>query len=72
VISIYSRGRRIGKGTPEARIGLDGYASFPLPIRRVRAGARYRVVVRDINDIHGNRVSRTAIVVGVPRTDRIG
>ena len=31
-----------GIGTPEARIGVDGYASFRLPIRRVRAGARYR------------------------------
>jgi Cellulase (glycosyl hydrolase family 5) len=72
VISVYSGRRRIGTGTPEARIGVDGYASFRLPIRRMRAGARYRVVVRDINDIHGNRVSRTAIVVGVPPIDRIG
>ena len=72
VISVYSGGRRIGTGTPEARIGVDGYASFRLPIRRVRAGARYRVVVRDINDVHGNRVSRTAIVLGVPQLARIG
>ena len=72
VISVYSGRRRIGSGTPEARIGVDGYASFRLPIRRVRAGARYRVIVRDINDVHGNRVSRTAIVLGVPQLARIG
>jgi len=72
VISVYSGRRRIGTATPEARIGVDGYASFQLPIRRVRSGARYRVVVGDINDIHGNRVSRTAVVVGLPRVDRIG
>jgi hypothetical protein len=67
VISVYSGGRRIRVATPEVRIGVDGYASFPLPIRRVRPGARYRVYLQDINDIHGNRVSRTALVVGLPR-----
>ena len=72
VISVYSGGRRIGVGTPEARIGVDGYASFPLPIPRVRPGARYRVYLRDINDIQGNRVSRTALVIGLPRFDRPG
>ena len=72
VISVYSCGRRIGTATPEARIDVDGYASFPLPIRRVRAGARYRVYLSDINDIHGNRVSRTAVVVGLPRLDHPG
>jgi hypothetical protein len=72
VISVYSGRRRIATATPEARIGVDGYASFRLPIRRVRSGVRYRVVVRDINDIHGNRVSRTALVVGVPRVVRSG
>jgi hypothetical protein len=51
---------------------VDGYASFPLPIRRVRPGARYRIYLRDINDIHGNRISRTALVIAVPRFDRPG
>jgi Cellulase (glycosyl hydrolase family 5) len=72
VIAVYSGRRRVGTATPEGRIGVDGYASFRLPIRGVRSGVRYRVVVRDINDIHGNRVSRTAVVVGVPPVDRIG
>jgi cellulase (glycosyl hydrolase family 5) len=72
VVSVYRRGRRIGVATPEVRIGVDGYAAFPLPIRRVRPGARYRVYLRDINDIHGNRISRTAVVVGLPRFDRPG
>jgi hypothetical protein len=72
MISVYVGGRRIGKATPEAQIGVDGYASFPLPIRRVQPGVRYRVVLRDINDIHGNRVSRTAVVIGLPRFDRPG
>lgn len=72
VISVYLGERRIGIATPEARISADGYASFPLPIRRVRPGARYGVVLRDINDIHGNRVSRTATVVGLPVFDRPG
>jgi len=71
-ISVYSGGRRIGAATPQARISVDGYASFPLPIRRVRPGARYRVYIGDINDIHGNRVSRTAVVIGLPRFDRPG
>ncbi len=70
VISVYSGGRRIGLASPQARISVDGYASFPLPIRRVRGGVRYRVYLSDINDIHGNRVSRTAVVIGVPRVDR--
>ena len=70
VISVYSGGRRIGVGTPQARITVDGYAVFRLPIRRVRAGADYRGYVQDINDIHGNRISRTALVVGVPGLDR--
>jgi hypothetical protein len=72
VISVYSGSRRIGTATPQARIGIDGYASFPLPIRRVRSGLRYRVYIGDINDIHGNRVSRTAVVIGLPRFDRPG
>lgn len=69
-ISVYAGGRRIGTATPEARICVDGYAAFPLPIRRVGPGARYRVVLRDINDIHGNQVTRTAVVIGLPRFDR--
>ena len=72
VVSVYRSGRRIGIATPEVRIGVDGYAAFPLPIRLVRPGVRYRVSLRDINDIHGNRISRTAVVVGLPRFDRPG
>jgi hypothetical protein len=72
VISVYSGRRLVGRATPQTRIGIDGYATFPLPIRRVRPGARYRVYIGDINDIHGNRVSRTATVVGLPRFDRPG
>jgi hypothetical protein len=72
VVSVYRGDRRIGIATPEARIGVDGYAAFRLPIRRVRPGVRYRVYLRDINDIHGNRISRTAVVVGLPRFDRPG
>jgi hypothetical protein len=70
IISVYSGGRRIGTATPDARICVDGYAAFHLPIRRVRPGARYRVYLSDINDIHGNRISRTAVVVGLPRFGR--
>ena len=72
VISVYSGGRRVGHATPEARITVDGYAVFPLPIRLVRPGAHYRVYLSDINDINGNRISRTARVVGLPRFDRQG
>jgi hypothetical protein len=72
VISVWSGGRRIGVSTPQARISVDGYVSFRLPIRRVRPGVRYRVYVGDINDIHGNRLSRTATVIGLPRFDRPG
>lgn len=60
VISVYSGRRRVGRATPEARITVDGYAAFPLPIRRIAPGARYRVYLRSINDIHGNRISRMA------------
>ena len=72
VITVWSRGRRIGVATPQARISVDGYVSFPLPIRSVRPGVRYRVYLGDINDIHGNRVSRTAVVIGLLRFDRPG
>ena len=69
-ISVYSGHRRIGAATPEARIGVDGYAAFPLPIGRVRPGGHYHVYLRGINDIHGNQISRTATVIGLPRFDR--
>ncbi len=72
VISVWSHGRRVGVATPQARISVDGYVSFPLPIPRVRPGTRYSVYLSDINDIHGNRVSRTAVVIGLPRFDRPG
>ena len=71
-ISVYSGGRRIGSATPQTRIAVDGYVSFPLPIARVRPGVRYRVYIRDINDVHGNRVSRRAVVIGLPVVDRLG
>jgi hypothetical protein len=71
-ISVYLNGRRIGAATPQARISVDGYAAFPLPIARVRPGARYEVFIGDINDIHGNRVTRSATVIGLPVFDRPG
>lgn len=71
-ISVYLGRRRIGVGTPQTRISVDGYASFPLPIARVRPGARYEVYIGDVNDIHGNRVSRRAVVIGLPSLDRPG
>ena len=52
------------------RFGLEGEyllveaASFRPPIRRVKAGERYYVYLRGINDIHGNRIGRRAIVIG--------
>jgi len=30
----------------------------------VKAGSRYYVYLRGINDIHGNRIGRRAIVIG--------
>ena len=64
VITVYVGRHLIGKATPEARIGIDGYVELRLPIRRVRAGVRYRVRLDDVNDIHGNVIARTAVVVG--------
>jgi len=72
MISVYSGRRLVGQATPQARIAIDGYATFPLPIQRVRPGGHYRVYIGDLNDIHGNRVSRTAVVVGLPSFDRPG
>ena len=66
-ISVYSRGRLVGRATPEAQIADDGYAAFRLPIGLVEPGARYSVFLGDINDIHGNRISRRATVVGLSR-----
>jgi hypothetical protein len=66
IISVFDGKRRVGRSTPEATIAVDGYASFRLPIRRVKAGARYYVYLRGINDIHGNRIGRRAIVIGAP------
>jgi hypothetical protein len=71
-ITVYAGKRRIGTATPQTRISVDGYASFPLPIARVLPSVRYEVYVGDINDIHGNRVSRRATVIGLPRFDRLG
>ncbi|HST26164.1 MAG TPA: cellulase family glycosylhydrolase [Gaiellaceae bacterium] len=70
MITVRSGGRRVGRSTPQVRIAVDGTASFPLPIRSVRPGAVYRVSIGDINDIHGNRIARTAVVVGVPQPAR--
>jgi hypothetical protein len=67
VITVFAGRRRTGRATPETRIGIDGYADFRLPIERVRAGVHYRVRLDDINDIHGNVIARTALVVGRAR-----
>jgi hypothetical protein len=64
-ISVYSGGRLVGSARPEARIARDGSATFRLPIANVAAGVRYRVYLSGINDIHGNRISRRATVIGM-------
>jgi Cellulase (glycosyl hydrolase family 5) len=64
-VSVWSQGKLIGRSTPATRIGRDGYAVFRLPIRNVRPGARYGVFLRGINDIHGNRISRRATLIGL-------
>jgi len=64
IVSVFDGKRVVGRSTPASTIAVDGYASFRLPIRRVKAGERYYVYLRGINDIHGNRIGRRAIVIG--------
>ena len=42
-------------------MGLDGYVSFPIPIR-TQAKTTYAVYC-DINDANGNKVSRALTIV---------
>jgi hypothetical protein len=66
-VSVYSGRRLVGVATPAARIEPDGYAAFRLPIASVGPETSYSVYVSGINDIHGNRISRRAMVLGMRR-----
>jgi hypothetical protein len=63
-ISVSYRGRSVAASQPTSAIGIDGYASFRIPIVKAQKGGVYSVYLK-IGDLNGNQINRgAAFVVG--------
>jgi hypothetical protein len=62
-VRAYLAGKLVGVMQPTGVLGIDGWASFPIPVKTV-AGKTYSVAI-DVNDASGNQVSRTVTLVAV-------
>jgi hypothetical protein len=63
-ISVTYRGRSISVSQPTSVIGIDGYASFRIPIVKAKKNGLY-VVYLKIGDVNSNQVNRVAeLLVG--------
>ena len=60
-LRVFNSGKLIGVSQPQSTIAVDGWASFPVPIR-TQAGGRYSVTF-EIGDANGNKVVRSASIV---------
>ena len=61
-VSVYDNGKPSKSTQPEAKIGLDGWVSFPCPIGGVtEKGHQYRVDIIAV-DQNGNRVDRSVLI----------
>ena len=61
-ISVTYRSADVGVSQPTAKIGVDGYVAFKVPITKAKLNGLYRVFMK-IGDANGNSVSRTATVL---------
>ena len=60
-VRAYLNRKLVGVAQPRTRLAIDGWGSFPVPVTTV-AGRTYAVAI-DINDAHGNRVTRTVTLI---------
>jgi hypothetical protein len=60
-ISVVYRGKSVAVAQPTARLGVDGYVSFALPIVKAKVNGLYKAFL-EIGDANGNSVSRTVTV----------
>jgi hypothetical protein len=58
-VSVTNRGRSIAASQPTSAIGIDGYASFKIPIVKAQKNGLY-VVYLKIGDANGNQANRVA------------
>jgi hypothetical protein len=58
-VSVTYRGRSIAASQPTSAIGIDGYASFKIPIVKAQKNGLY-VVYLKIGDANGNQANRVA------------
>src|SRR5581483_11648488 len=61
-VSVTFRGKSIGVSQPSARIGIDGYVAFRVPLTKAQKNGLYLVFL-NINDANGNAVTRTVTLV---------
>jgi len=61
-VSVTFRGKSVGVSQPTALVGLNGYASFRIPIAKAQKNGLY-VVYLKIGDANGNFVNRVAEIV---------
>ncbi len=61
-ISVTYQSKTIAVVQPAARIGIDGYLTFKLPITKAKLNGVYKAFIK-VGDINGNSVSRIATVV---------
>jgi hypothetical protein len=58
-VSVTYRGRSIAASQPTSAIGIDGYASFKIPIVKAQKNGLY-VIYLKIGDANGNQANRVA------------
>ena len=61
-VSVTYRGRSIAASQPTSTIGIDGYASFKIPIVKAQKNALY-VIYLKIGDANGNQANRVAEIL---------
>jgi cellulase (glycosyl hydrolase family 5) len=58
---VYLKGVLVGVSQPQSTIGVDGFASFPLPL--ITASNREYTATLDVGDANGNRVTRSVTII---------
>ena len=61
-MSVTYRGRSIAASQPTSAVGIDGYASFKIPIVKAQKNGLY-VIYLKIGDANGNQSNRVAEIL---------
>jgi hypothetical protein len=61
-VKTYYKTKNIAVSQPISTIGIDGYASFKIPLKSPPKGTSYTVGIT-INDKNGNRIFRSATII---------